>query len=55
MVLSGSQSEDALTITNSKNLSYSEVACVTILTWDVIITLSDEVCQLPPDAIAHLS
>ncbi|KAH9846551.1 hypothetical protein C2E23DRAFT_572286 [Lenzites betulinus] len=29
--------------TNARNLSYSEVACVTVLTWDVLIMISDEV------------
>ncbi|TBU43452.1 hypothetical protein BD309DRAFT_960631 [Dichomitus squalens] len=43
MVLSGSQDGGTLIITNSQNLSYSEVACVALLTWDVVITLSDEV------------
>ena len=28
---------------NSRDLSYSEVACVTVLTWDVLIMFSDEV------------
>ncbi|KAI0691687.1 hypothetical protein C8Q76DRAFT_634755 [Earliella scabrosa] len=28
---------------NSRDLSYSEVACVTVLTWDVLIMFSDEI------------
>ena len=30
---------------NARDLSYSEVSCVTILTWDVLIMLSEEVRQ----------
>ena len=28
---------------NSRDLSYSEVACVTVLTWDVLVMFSEEV------------
>ncbi|KAI0632598.1 hypothetical protein C8Q77DRAFT_1058926 [Trametes polyzona] len=34
---------DELVYTNARDLSYSEVACVTVLTWDVLIMLSEEV------------
>lgn len=32
-----------LEYTNARDLSYSEVACVTVLTWDVLVMLSEEV------------
>ena len=46
MVHMGLEPRDA----NSRNLSYSQVACVTILTWDVLIMLSEEVS---PVSIKH--
>ncbi|KAI0742353.1 hypothetical protein C8Q80DRAFT_1221001 [Daedaleopsis nitida] len=35
--------EQRVTFANSRDLSYSEVACVTVLTWDVMVMLSEEV------------
>ncbi|PIL26452.1 hypothetical protein GSI_12210 [Ganoderma sinense ZZ0214-1] len=43
MVLYASHGLDAAAIMNARNLSYSEVACVAVLTWDVLVTLTDEV------------
>ncbi|KAI1795290.1 hypothetical protein LXA43DRAFT_1108346 [Ganoderma leucocontextum] len=43
MVLYASHGLDAVAIANERNVSYSEVACVAILTWDVFVTLADEV------------
>ena len=42
MVLTGLEPRDV----NSRNLSYSQVACVAILTWDVLIMFSQEVSLL---------
>ncbi|KAI0364048.1 hypothetical protein BV20DRAFT_983430 [Pilatotrama ljubarskyi] len=33
---------EELVYMNARNLSYSEIACVTLLTWDVLIMFSDE-------------
>ena len=38
-------------IANSRDLSYSEVACVTILTWDFLIMFSEEVRASIPIAV----
>ena len=36
-------SESFVSYARSRDLSYSEVACVTLLTWDVLVMLSEEV------------
>ncbi|RDX48929.1 hypothetical protein OH76DRAFT_614008 [Lentinus brumalis] len=36
-------SESFVNYSRSRDLSYSEVACVTVLTWDVLVTLSEEI------------
>ena len=36
--------ETDIALVDARDLSYSQVACVAILTWDVLITLSEEVC-----------
>lgn len=43
MVLYASHGLDPVAIINARNLSYSEVACVAVLTWDVFINFADEV------------
>ncbi len=43
MVLYASHGLDAAAILNARSLSYSEIACVAVLSWDVFVTLADEV------------
>lgn len=43
MVLYVARGPDAIETLNARNLSYSEVACVAVLTWDVLVTLTEEV------------
>ena len=43
MVLYVARGPDAVETLNGRNLSYSEVACVAVLTWDVLVTLTEEV------------
>lgn len=43
MVLYVSRGPDAVETLNAQILSYSEVACVAVLTWDVLVTLTEEV------------